>query len=245
MSEATLRPGDALPDVRGAIVEQVLKSDRYARTLRVRLEDGTPAVHKTSVVVLPPGVRVGVAARRLARREADHLELLSGLDGIPALLGRPSPEAFLRRWIDGDTLRNHAEVPDRVFPELRGVLAAVHDRGVAYADMAKEENVIVESGSEAGRPWLVDFQISAARGTWLEPLVETLQAADRYYLARHVRRRRPDQLTDADRELLSRGRGVVSRLHRKLVKKPYNLITRRIVRRWSGAGEGRREGEER
>jgi hypothetical protein len=231
--------------VPGAVVERVLKADRYARTLRVRLEDGTQAVHKTSVMLLPPGVQVEAAARRLARREADHLERLAEVVGVPDLLGRPAPDALLRAWIEGDTLRNHAEVPDRVFPALRELLAEVHARGVAYADMAKEENVVVESGAEAGRPWLVDFQISAARGTWLEPLVETLQAADRYYLARHVKRRRPDQLTDADRALLAKGRGIVSRLHRKLVKKPYNVITRRIVRRWSGAGEGRRDGEPR
>lgn len=236
--------GEPLPDVAGAVVETVLKSDRYARTLKVRLADGTPAIHKTSIVEIS-GVRVGPAARRLARREADHLEHLDGIVGVPALLGRPAPETFLRAWIEGDTLRAFDDVPDRAFPDLRLLLDRIHERGVAYADLAKEENVVLEAGEEAGRPWLVDFQISAARGTWLEPLVELLQKADRTYLARHVKRRRPDQLTDADRALLARGRGTLRQLHRTLVKKPYNVITRRVVRRWSGAGEGRREDEPR
>ncbi|MCG3135753.1 MAG: hypothetical protein HMLKMBBP_03509 [Planctomycetes bacterium] len=229
-------------DVPGARVVAVLKSDRYATTARIELPGGRAAVWKRSVVVLPPGVRVAAAARRLARREADHLERLAGLDGIPALLARPSPDTFVRSWIDGATLRETADVPDAVFPSLRALLAEVHARGVAYADLAKEENIVVDPD---GRPWLVDFQISASRDSWLSALVPMLQRADRWHLARHVKRRRPDQLTDEDRALLARGKGVLSSLHRALVKTPYNLVTRRLVRRWSGAGEGRREGEPR
>lgn len=235
-------PAPPAADVPGAVVEAVLKSDRYATTARVRLPDGTRAVWKRSVVVLPPGVRVAAAARRLARREADHLERLAGIEGIPRLLGRPSPDTFLRHWIEGTTLRERADVPDATFPALRALLAGVHARGVAYADLAKEENVVVD---DDGRPWLVDFQISVARGSWLGALVPLLQQADRFHVARHVQRRRPDQLTDGDRAALARGKGVLSRLHRTLVKTPYNLVTRRVVRRWSGAGEGRRPGEPR
>jgi RIO-like serine/threonine protein kinase len=228
--------------VPGAVVEDVLKTDRYATTLRVRLPDGSRAVHKTSVVRLPPGVRVPAAARRLAKREADHLERLAGVRGIPGLLGRPSEDAFLREWIDGRTLRETDDVPDAFFPALRALVAAVHERGVAYADLAKEENVIVD---DAGLPWLVDFQISVAKGSWLGGFAARLMAADRYHLARHVKRRRPDQLTDEDRRALAEGKGLLSRLHKSVVKKPYNLVTRRLVKRWSGAGEGRRPGEPR
>jgi RIO-like serine/threonine protein kinase len=233
---------EPVPGVPGAVVEAVLKSDRYARTLRVRLADGRRAVHKTSVVVLPPGVRVAPAARRLARREADHLARLGDLRGVPRLLGRPTPDALLREWIDGTTLRELDRPPDALFPALRELLAAVHARGVAYADLAKEENVVVDG---AGMPWLVDFQISVARGQWLGGFADRLMAADRCHLARHVKRRRPDQLTDADRRALAEGKGVLSRLHRSVVKTPYNLVTRRLVKRWSGAGEGRRPGEPR
>lgn len=229
-------------DVPGARVVAVLKTDRYATTAKIELPDGRSAIWKRSVVVLPPGVRIAAAARRLARREADHLERLDGVDGIPRLLLRPSPDTFVRSWIDGSTLRDTAAVPDGTFPALRELLAAIHSRGVAYADMAKEENVVVDP---AGRPWLVDFQISASGDSWLAPLVPMLQRADRYHLARHVRRRRPDQETDEDRAVLARGKGVLSQLHRALVKRPYNLVTRRLVRRWSGAGEGRRPGEPR
>jgi hypothetical protein len=241
--------GGSVPDVPDAIVEAVLKEDRYAETARVRLSDGSLAIWKRSVVVVPPGVRVAAAARRLAAREADHLERLADVPGIPALLGRPSPDTFLRRWIEGADLRQVPEIPDRVFPELRELLAAVHARGVAYADLAKEENILVEDAGpghpDTGHVWLVDFQISVAEGTWLGGLVPLLQRADRVHLARHVKRRRPDQLDDADREALAKGKGWLSQLHRTVVKKPYNLVTRRLIRRWSGAGEGRRDGEPR
>jgi len=235
-------PGVPAEGVPGATVEAVLKTDRYARTLRIRLQDGTRAVHKTSVVVLPPGVRVASAARRLAKREADHLERLAAVPGIPRLLARPSPDTLVREWIEGATLRELADVPDETFPALREVLAAVHARGVAYADLAKEENVIVDP---AGRPWLVDFQISVAKGSWLGGFTDRLMTADRYHLARHVKRRRPDQLTDDDRRALVLGKSLLSRLHKSVVKGPYNLVTRRLVKRWSGAGEGRRPGEPR
>lgn len=246
---AVLTAGGAVPDVHGAVVEVVLKEDRYAETARVRLADGSLAIWKRSVVVLPPGLRLAVAARRLAAREADHLARLSDVPGIPALLGRPSTDTFLRRWIEGSDLRQVTAVPDRLFPELRDLLDAVHDRGVAYADLAKEENILVEDAGpghpDTDRPWLVDFQISVAADTWLGGLVPLLQRADRVHLARHVKRRRPDQLTDADREALAKGKGWLSQLHRTVVKKPYNLVTRRLIRRWSGAGEGRRSDEPR
>ena len=246
---ADLRDGGPVPHVEDAVVECVLKADRYAETARVRLADGTLAVWKRSVVVIPPGVRIAAAAHRLAAREADHLERLIGVSGIPPLLGRPSPDVFLRRWIEGADLRQVNDVPDRLFPELRDLLAAVHAKGIAYADLAKEDNILVEDAGEGHadhhQPWLVDFQISVAEGTWAGGLVPLLQRADRYHLARHVKRRRPDQLTDADRRTIAAGKGLLSRLHRTLVKKPYNLLTRHLVRRWSGAGEGRRADEPR
>lgn len=239
---STLRPGDPVEGLAGAEVVLLLKDDRYARTARIRLADGTAAVWKRSVVTLPPGIALRVASRRLARREADHLERLAGLAGVPALLARPTDDAFVRAWIDGETLRDTRDVPDAFFPALRELVAALHARGVAYADLAKEENLIVDPH---GMPWLVDFQISVARGTPTAAFVRRLQASDRWYLARHVKRRRPDQLTDAERDLVARGPGGLRRVHRVVVKKPYNFVTRRLVRRWSGAGEGRRKGEPR
>lgn len=235
--------GETLPEAPGATLRRVLKADRYAQTFQVELGDGRLAIHKRSVIDVPPGVRLPWAARRLAGREADHLERLADVRGVPELIARPDAWSFQRQWIDGNDVRELAEVPDELFPRLRELVAEIHARGVAYADLAKEDNVVVDAAT--GEPWLVDFQISIHTDSPLGFLVPRLQAADRYYVARHVRNRRPDQLTDEDRRLLRDGRGLVRRLHRTLVKKPYNLVTRRLVRSWSGAGEGRREDEPR
>lgn len=235
--------GEPLPESPHAIVRRVLKADRYAQTFQVELPESRPAIHKRSVIEVPPGIRLPRAAARLARREADHLERLADVDGVPALIDRPDAYTFQRQWIDGGDVRELAEIPDELFPALRELLAEIHARGVAYADLAKEDNIVVDAVT--GRPWLVDFQISVHRDSVLGGLVERLQRADRYYVARHVRNRRPDQLTDEDRRLLEEGRGTLRRLHRTLVKKPYNFVTRRLIRAWSGAGEGRREDEPR
>ena len=184
---------------------------------------------------LPPGVRIPPLAALLARHEADLYDRLAGLPGIPRLVSRPRPDAFLREYVEGETVRATGRIPDGFFAALEGVLRGVHGRGVAYVDLAKEENVLV--GAD-GRPWLVDFQVSLAREGPLRALVARFQREDLYHLSKMRLRRRPDEATPEDRRRVA-GRSRLSRLHRATVKKAYNLLTRHLVTRWSGAGEGR------
>jgi hypothetical protein len=214
----------------------VLKEDRYARSTLLEDPRGRRFVLKESVVRLPPGIRVPPLASLLARHEAGLYDLLAGLPGIPRLAGRPAPDAFLREYVEGATVRETERIPDGFFAALREVLRGVHARGVAYVDLAKEENVIV---GDDGRPWLVDFQVSLRRAGPLRPLVSRFQREDLYHLAKMGLRRRPDEATEEDRRLVA-GRSRLARLHRATVKKAYNLLTRHLVVRWSGAGEGRR-----
>ena len=223
-------------DGRRYVVEEVLKEDRYARSTLLAGPGGGRFVLKESVMRLPPGVRVPPLAALLARHEADLYARLAGVPGIPRLTGRPRPDAFLREFVEGATVRDTERVPDGFFASLEAVLATVHARGVAYVDLAKEENVIV--GAD-GRAWLVDFQVSVAREGPLRPLVGLLQREDLYHLSKMRLRRRPDEATAEDRRRVA-GRGRIGRLHRATVKKAYNLLTRYLVTRWSGAGEGRR-----
>lgn len=216
-------------------VVTVLKEDRYARSTLLRDPGGRLLVLKESVMRLPPGVRVAPLAAALARHEADLYEHLAGLRGIPLLVDRPAPDSFLRHWVPGTTVREAATLRDGFFDELEEVLLGVHGRGVAYVDLAKEENVLVDEG---GAPWLVDFQVSVARRGPLRPLVSFLQREDLYHVSKMRLRRRPDEARPEDRERI-RKRSGLSRLHRATVKKAYNLLTRYVVKRWSGAGEGR------
>jgi hypothetical protein len=214
----------------------VLKEDRYARSLLLEGPRGRRFVLKESVLRLPPGLRVPPLAALLARHEAGLFERLAGVPGIPRLVSRPRPDAFLREYAEGETVRDTAGIPDGFFDSLERVLRAVHARGVAYVDLAKEENVIV--GAD-GRAWLIDFQVSVSREGPLRPFVARFQREDLYHLSKMRIRRRPDEATEEDRRRVA-GRSRLARLHRATVKKAYNLLTRHLVTRWSGAGEGRR-----
>lgn len=214
----------------------VMKEDRYARSTLLEGPRGRRFVLKESVMRLAPGVRVPPLAALLARHEAGIFDRLAGIPGIPRLTGRPRPDAFLREFVEGETVRDTERVPDGFFASLEEVLRAVHARGVAYVDLAKEENVIV--GAD-GRAWLIDFQVSVAREGPLRPLVGRFQREDLYHLSKMRLRRRPDEATEEDRRRVA-GRSRLARLHRATVKKAYNLLTRHLVKRWSGAGEGRR-----
>ena len=217
-------------------IRAVLKEDRYARSTLLEDGAGRRYVLKESIVRLPPGVRIPPLAALLARHEADLYAHLAGTPGIPRLVSRPRPDAFLREYVEGATVRDTPRIPDGFFADLERVLSAVHARGVAYVDLAKEENVIV--GAD-GRAWLVDFQVSLSREGPLRPLVARFQREDLYHLSKMRLRRRPDEATDEDRRRVA-GRSRLARLHRATVKKAYNLLTRYLVKRWSGAGEGRR-----
>jgi hypothetical protein len=216
-------------------VREVLKEDRYARSTLLEDGRGRLLVLKESVMRLPPGVRVPPLAALLARHEAALYRRLEGIRGVPRLVAIPGPESFLREWVEGETVRDTPRIPDGFFADLERLVGEVHARGVAYVDFAKEENVLV---GEDGRAWLVDFQISLAREGPLRALVGRLQREDLYHLSKMRLRRRPDEAVPADR-LRVEGRGRLGRLHRATVKRAYNLLTRHLVKRWSGAGEGR------
>ena len=216
-------------------VREVLKEDRYARSRLLEDARGRRFVLKESLMRLPPGVRIPPLATLLARHEAGLYERLAGVRGVPRLVSRPRPDAFLREYVEGATVRETQPLPPGFFGSFEEVLRAVHARGVAYVDLAKEENVLV--GAD-GRAWLVDFQISIAREGPLRALVGRFQREDLYHLSKMRLRRAPAEATDEDRRRVA-ARGRLGRLHRATVKKAYNLLTRHLVTRWSGAGEGR------
>jgi RIO-like serine/threonine protein kinase len=218
-------------------IRAVLKEDRYARSSLLEDSRGRKFVLKESVMRLPPGVRIPPLAALLARHEAALYGKLDGVRGVPRLVSRPRPDAFLREYVEGATVRETDPLPPGFFSSLEAVLREVHARGIAYVDLAKEENVLV---GDDGKAWLVDFQISIAREGPLRALVGRFQREDLYHLSKMRLRRAPAEATDEDRKRVA-GRGRLGRLHRATVKKAYNLLTRYLVKSWSGAGEGRRK----
>ena len=139
----------------------------------------------------------------LARREAAMLSRLEEIPNIPRVCGavhhrgRRLRHAVAHEYVPGHPLGEHESVNDAFFARLRGLLAEMHQRDVAYVDLHKRENIIV--GND-GEPYLVDFQISlGAPVRWrvfrraMRPLLRLLQQSDRYHFEKHFARCRPDQ----------------------------------------------------
>ncbi|MFQ5457964.1 MAG: hypothetical protein ACE5FC_05880 [Myxococcota bacterium] len=168
---------------------------------------------------------------------------LDGTPWIPPLAGRYGKNGLLHEFIPGMTLMQfikkrkregkfdpRSDFGDDFFPRLESTLAEVHRREVAYADMAKLENVIVD---DRGKPWLIDFQISwpVPPSGPLRPIAlaiyRIIAREDRYHLLKYKGRYRPDQMTGDERALRER-RSFLNRLHKYLLRKPFHFFKHMI-----------------
>jgi hypothetical protein len=155
---------------------------------------------------------------------------LDGVEGVPRWVGSFGESGYAIEYVDAQPLDHLGSPPPGFFEHLRRIFDQVHARGVAYCDANKRSNILVAPN---GRPFLVDYQLSIRRRDDLPwPLravvarvVSYVAAKDIYHLYKHKRRLSPSELTPQEDEL-SRRRGGVHGLHRKLAKHW------RTVRRW-------------
>ena len=181
-------------------LEKVLKHDFFAVTARFRGPDGKAVVLKHYHTEPWLGWPLDWAGIRMADREVRHYRLLQDLPNVPRLLGRVGKSAFAHSWVEGnDLLDQKDKLPNDFFDRLEALLGEVHARGMAYVDMNKPDNVLVDM---AGRPVLIDFQISWAPRPSRGPLgaakrrfLAMLQEADRYHVRKLKRLYRRDQMT--------------------------------------------------
>ncbi len=182
------------------------------------------------------GIPLTWLGKFLCRRELRFYAALSDLYNVPPVLGRIGETGFAHAYVRGAPLSKGATIPDMFFDELNQLIATLYQRGIAYVDTNKPENILL--GSD-GRPHLIDFQISYSLddlgnnplGRWV---LNKLHAADRYHVCKHKRRLRPDLLRPEEADLAQR-RGWLIRLHR-FITKPYFLIRRRTMRRLQERG---------
>jgi hypothetical protein len=172
-------------------------------------------------------------------REVEHLE------GVPRCLGRWGETGFVHAFVEGHPLQRDERVDDEFFPRLESLLHEIHRRGIAYVDLEKRENILVD---ERGRPCLIDFQISwrwagyeTGRATGMQRLLPAslarflltrLQQGDRYHLLKHWRRHRPDLLT-SQQLAASYRHGWAIELHRRL-SRPATLLRRYVLKLLTG-----------
>ncbi len=191
------------------------------------------------------GLPMAWLGRWLSRRELAIYQQADGIEGVPPCLGGHGPTGLVHVFVEGHPLQRGERVDDAFFGRLKRLLADLHRRDIAYADLEKRENILVDA---AGRPALIDFQISwwwpreasarpggAAR---LLPdfigryILARLQAADAYHLLKHWRRHRPDLLT-AEQIRASYQVGVHIRLHRRIAR-PLTWVRRTVLKLLTG-----------
>ena len=161
------------------------------------------------------------------------MQLLADVDGVPRLLARWGDTGLVRTFIEGKPLRKGEPVPNDFHSRMQALVETMHQRGMAYVDLEKCENVIV---GEDGRPYLIDFQIAWSgqpHGLHAWPpwswIRGWLQGGDRYHLVKLQRRTRPDQLSP---ELLAASyrKPWFVRMHRVLTH-PLQRLRRGILER--------------
>ena len=174
-------------------------------------------------------------ARLIAAREARALEQLRGLDGVPQLIGFDG-RVLDRSFMDGqamDAARPRGDL--KYFRAARALLRAVHARGVAHNDLAKEANWLVRAD---GSPALLDFQLAmrgAPRARWFRMLARE----DLRHLLKHKRTYCAESLTPVERRVLAR-KSWIARAWMRSGKKVYIFIARKIFKWEDNEARGRR-----
>lgn len=210
---------------------ETFKHDFFAGTGLYADADGDQIVVKFGRVTALFGLPTAWIGRLLRNREAWFYERLHDLPGVPAYTGSVEPNGMAHAFIPGAPLGRRDDVDDRFFGDLQELLRAIHGRGMAYVDLNKRQNIL--KGAD-GRPYLIDFQISAycRSDRWhqapLRWLLRRCQNADEYHLLKHKRRLRPDQLTEEEARRVARISPVI-RLHR-LIARPLTHLRRYVLR---------------
>jgi RIO-like serine/threonine protein kinase len=159
----------------------------------------------------------------LAHRELRQLKRAEGIPGIPRVLARPARNVYLREYIEGTALPRAPTPPVEFFDRLMEIAVALHERGITYNDLHKEANVIVRPD---GSPGVLDFQLSLSlpKGS---ALFRILTLFDRYHVVKNRRHRTKSPLSPEEEEMFRRTKEIRG-LHQRIIKKPMNLLTRRL-----------------
>jgi len=218
---------------------RVFKHDFFAATCLYECAAAGEAAppHKVVVKFGRSQAFCGLGMKWCARWMRNHEEViyrtLAGVNGVPRWCGRVGELGYAIEYISGSPLDHIQTPPPGLFDRLREIFDAIHARGVAYCDANKRSNIIV---TDDGRAFLVDYQIALRRRDELprplrnivSKIVDYLAGRDLYHLYKHKRRMAPGQLTPEE-DALSRSRGGLHLLHRRLTK-PYRAARRKFLR---------------
>ena len=96
-----------------------------------------------------------VWGRRIVAREYRVYRRLSGMEGIPRVLGRLDEYAFIMEYIEGNRIphRRDNDLFPAFFNRLKNLVKCMHERGITHGDL-RRKNVLVTPDK---RPFLIDF----------------------------------------------------------------------------------------
>ena len=176
-----------------AIEIQALKADSFGRIALMR--DGDGMFVRRDLRHVPTWLRL--PAWWLARREARALRRIAGMHATPQLL-RWDGRVLDRSYMAGAAMYQRPPHGDLAyFRAARRLLQALHRRGVAHNDLAKEANWLVLAD---GAPALIDFQLAVQghpRSRWMRLLARE----DLRHLLKHKRTYCPQALTPVERNV--------------------------------------------
>ncbi len=216
--------------------EVTVKHDFFAATAFYLGVHGERVVLKVGRTIEFAGFPLLWLGRWLCRRELHFYRKLADLPNVPKIVGTVGPTGFVHEFVPGHPLSKDRPVPDDFFDRLNELIDILRQRGIAYVDTNKPQNILL---GDDGLPHLIDFQISWDSERWFnKPLsrwiLRKLNAEDRYHVLKHKKRFKPDALTAVEIEASDRKSWLI-RTHR-FVTKPYFLIRRRLFKRLRATG---------
>jgi hypothetical protein len=133
-----------------------------------------------------PFIARQTVGRLLVRRECRAYLAAGACPGLASFLGRIGPFALATGWIDATPL---AELPpglvsDAVFDRLDDVIAALHARGIAVADLHHRDVLVGGDGSVHVVDLAAAYVAGVAPSGWRKRIFDRLRAQDRLAAAR-------------------------------------------------------------
>ncbi len=208
----------------------ILKKDLFGE-IRLSSRDGEPVVVRDSTTAAT-GLRW--LARRLLRREARTLAILTDIEGFAQVL-ELDRDRLARSFLDGEPMQRGRPTDPAYFRGAARLLRKMHRAGVVHNDLAKEPNFLVRPD---GRPAIVDFQIAWSSAD-RSKLFRLAAREDLRHLLKHKRTYCPQQLTTRERRILENP-GFVALAWSRTFKPVYQFVTRRILGWADREGAGNR-----
>ena len=127
-----------------------------------------------------------LVGRRMIRHEAEAYKVARNVSGLPKFLGCLGSTALATEWILAPSLaeKQGAEVSAEVFDRIDAIVSALHQQGVAMADLHRGDILVGESGEV----YLIDLAASWLLGKrpsrWRRRIFVHMCNLDRIAIAR-------------------------------------------------------------